>query len=476
MAAVAIDMETYLCRVRAWVGALILVAPLAFLCPPASAAPGALDPSFGQAGVVTTFMSDHDSDKAHAIAADPGTSRVVVAGSAAVNGWPWIAIARYLADGTLDATFGTGGRVVERGPGCLSSEVYAVAVQADHRIVVAGHCVTMVPSEEFLIARYQADGSIDPSFGAAGYVRTRFAPKTCDIAQALALDPTTGKLIVAGYSQNQAAASPNQDFAVARYLSTGALDTTFNSTGTAVTDLGAKKDDFATGVALDGQQVVVAGYSINPSNGSQDFAAVLYRSNGQLDPNYGTNGIARVDVSGGADDRAYAIARVPGTSKMILVGESFSGQTLLDFAMIRLTAGGKLDTAFNSTGKVITAVSGGHDGARGLAIQADKKIVVVGMAARNTSGTVDVAVRRYTPEGAIDTQFGSGGGVVTGIGPSVDEGDAVAIRSDGRILVAGRVAAACPADCSAQECEACFFGRAHCTPSDDFALLSYLAQ
>src|SRR5262249_17850702 len=158
------------------------------------------------------------------------------------------------------------------------------------------------------------------SFGAAGYVRTRFGPKTCDIAQALALDPTTGKLIVAGYSQNQAAASPNQDFAVARYLSTGALDTTFNSTGTAVTDLGAKKDHFATAVALDGQQVVAAGYGVNPVNGSHDFAAVLYRANGLVDPNYGTNGVARVDVSGGGDDRAYAIARVPGTSKMILAG------------------------------------------------------------------------------------------------------------------------------------------------------------
>src|SRR5262249_4293702 len=150
---------------------------------------------------------------------------------------------------------------------------------------------------------------------------------------------------------------PNQDFAVARYLSTGTLDTTFNYTGTAVTDLGAKKDDFATGVALDGQQVVVAGYSINPSNGSQDFAAVHHRSNRQLDPNHATNRVSHVDVSGGAEDRAYAIARVQGTTKMILVGESFSGHTLLDFAMIRLTAGGKLDTAFNSTGKVITAVS-----------------------------------------------------------------------------------------------------------------------
>ena len=99
-----------------------------------------------------------------------------------------------------------------------------------------------------------------------------------------------------------------------------------------------------------------------------------------------------------------------------------------------------------------------------------------GTSARNTSGTVDIAVRRYTSEGAIDTQFGSGGGVVTSVGSSVDEAYAVAIRSDGKILVAGRVAAACPADCSAQECETCFFGRAHCTPSDDFALLSYLAQ
>jgi uncharacterized delta-60 repeat protein len=453
-----------------------LVAALALQAPRVSAAPGGLDPSFGQGGMVATFMSDHGSDRAHAIAADAGTSRVVVAGSATVDGWVWLAIARYNADGTLDTTFGTGGRVLDHGPACLASEAYAVAVQADHKIVVAGYCATMVPSHEFLIARYKADGSIDASFGTAGYVRTRFGPTTYDIAQALALDPTTGKLVVAGYSLNQAVTIPNQDFAVARYLSTGTLDTTFNSTGTAVTDLGAKKDDFATGVALDGQQVVVAGYSINPTNGSQDFAAVLYRSNGQLDPNYGTNGVARVDVSGGADDRAFAIARVPGTSKMILVGESFSGQTLLDFAMIRLTSGGKLDTAFNSTGKVITAVSGGHDGARGLAIQADKKIVVVGMAARNTSGTVDIAVRRYTSAGAIDTQFGSGGGVVTSVGSSVDEGNAVAIRSDGKILVAGRVAAACPADCSAQECEACFFGRAHCTPSDDFALLSYLAQ
>jgi uncharacterized delta-60 repeat protein len=461
---------------RSWVGALTLVAALALESPRVSAAPGDLDPSFGNGGVVATFMSNNGSDKAHAIAADPGTSRVVVAGTATVGGWPSIAIARYSADGTLDTTFGDGGRVVDRGPGCFASEAYAVAVELNHKVVVAGSCGTMVPSQEFLIGRYNADGNLDVSFGTAGFVRTRFGPATRDMARALALDRETGKLVVAGYSRNDAAASPNQDFAVARYLSTGALDATFNSTGTAVTDLGAGKDDFATGVALYGQQVFVVGYGINPTNGSHDFAAVRYRSNGLVGGNFGTNGVARVDVSAGADDRAYAIARFPGTSKMVIAGESFSGQTLLDFAMIRLTASGKLDTGFNSTGKVITPVSGGHDGARGLAIQADGKIVVVGMAASNTSGTVDIAVRRYGSDGSIDAQFGSGGGVVTSVGTSVDEGEAVAMRSDGRIVVAGRVAAACPPDCSAQECEACFFGRAHCTPSDDFALLGYLAQ
>src|SRR5262245_38625410 len=319
---------------RSWIGALTLLTALAVESPRVSAAPGDLDPSLGQGGVVTTFMSDHDSDRAHAIAADPGTSRVVVAGRATVDGWPLIAIARYLADGTLDTTFGDGGRIVGRGPGCLASEAYAVAVQPDHKIVVAGSCGTMVPSDEFLVGRYNDDGSFDASFGTAGFVRTRFGPATRDMARALALDRVTGKLVVAGYSQNQAAASPNQDFAVARYLPTGELDDTFNSTGTAVTDLGAGKDDFATGVALYGQQVVVAGYGVNPENGSHDFAAVRYRSNGVVDPHYGTDGVARVDVSAGGDDRAYAIARLRGTSKMIIAGESFSGQTLLDFAMI----------------------------------------------------------------------------------------------------------------------------------------------
>src|SRR5262249_23158863 len=267
---------------------------------------------------------------------------------------------------------------------------------------------------------------------------------TRDTARALALDRFTGKLVVAGYSRDDSAASPNQDFAVARYLSTGALDETFSYTGTAVTDLGARKDDFATAVALYGLQVVVAGYGVNPTNGSHDFAAVRYRSNGLVDRRFGTDGVARVDVSSGADDRAYAIARLRGTSRMIIAGESFSGQTLLDFAMIRLTAGGRLDPTFNETGKVITAVSGGHDGGRGLAIQADRKIVVVGVAASNTSRTVDIAVRRYGWDGSIDEGFGTGGGVVTSVGTSVDEGEAVAIGPDGRIMVAGRVAAACP--------------------------------
>src|SRR5262249_39418252 len=107
---------------RSWIGALSLAAALALGALPASAAPGDLDPSFGQGGMVTTFMSDHDSDRADAIATDRGTSRVVVAGRASVDGWPCIAIARYLADGTLDTTFGDGGRVVARAPGCFSSE------------------------------------------------------------------------------------------------------------------------------------------------------------------------------------------------------------------------------------------------------------------------------------------------------------------------------------------------------------------
>ncbi|MFN2138587.1 MAG: hypothetical protein ACK2UK_21705, partial [Candidatus Promineifilaceae bacterium] len=222
-----------------------LSAPQVSAAPTAqSGPPGSLDPTFGNGGVVITDMGSADTIYGMAVQPD---GKIVVAGtSEALH--PSVSLARYNIDGSLDTTFGTGGKVTA--PFALGEyAAYAMALQSDGKIVVAG-----TSSNDFFLARFNADGSPDNSFDIfSPYNRTNLGGT--DIAKSVAIQNTVNgdRIVVAGNS--------GQDFAVARFID-GTLDPNFGEgtptlpKGATITDLDGNDSGNALAVQNDGRLVV----------------------------------------------------------------------------------------------------------------------------------------------------------------------------------------------------------------------------
>jgi uncharacterized delta-60 repeat protein len=335
---------------------------------------GTLDSTFGTGGKVKTNFGDFDGARAVAIQSD---GKIVVAGYTLVNFSPDFALARYNSNGTLDATFGVGGKVITPFGG--PAQALGVAVQSDGKIVAAGFAHVVNGDFDFALVRYNSNGTLDTSFGPGGKKATAFGVPSVAQANALRIQPD-GKIVVAGLTIVNNIAN----FALARYNSNGTLDTTFGTGGKAVTDFGA--DDRAFSVASQADGKIVAG-GMTGAN----FALARYNANGTLDGTFGTGGKVITDF-GGPNEIALGVA-VRSDGKIIAVGRTFvSARTA--FAVARYNSNGTLDTGFGSGGKTTTSFVGSlGDQAFAVAIQPDGKAVVAGSAIVNLN--TQFAVARY---------------------------------------------------------------------------------
>jgi uncharacterized delta-60 repeat protein len=382
----------------------------------ASAAPGVLDPSFGIHGKVVTAFGP-GSDAASDVVLQPD-GKIVVAGI----GDDKVAVARYTKSGILDPTFGAGGKVTTA-VGSRSS-AGAVTLQPDGKIVVAGR-TTSGSDYAFALVRYTSTGALDPSFGTGGIVTTPFGEGFAG-ARAIVLQPD-GKLVVAGIA--------GTDFALARYDSNGSLDPSFGEGGTLTTKFRPEpgpeeRDDIVEALVIqpDGK-LVAAGWTDSGAN--YDYALARYRTDGSLDPGFGSGG--RVTTAIGPNhDLGDALVLQPD-GKLVLAGfsETASGA---GFGLVRYNADGSLDGGFGAGGKVVT---GSNAGAFALALQPDGKLVAAGNSFRAGPDDYDFAVTRYKSNGAVDRAFGSRGTVTTSFGSGYDVATALALQPNGRIVVAG---------------------------------------
>ncbi|MEO6753703.1 MAG: FG-GAP-like repeat-containing protein [Chthoniobacteraceae bacterium] len=281
----------------------------------------------------------------------------------------------------------------------------------------------------FALARYNSDGSLDNAFGTGGKVTTAVGSRN-DSAQSVAVQ-SDGKIVVAGYSDRGTAGSPNDDFALVRYNANGSLDTGFGSGGKVITSIGSGLDDaYSVAVQEDGR-IVVAGTTFNGSK--DDFALVRYTATGALDTSFGANGKVTTAI-GSRDDFGRSVA-LQDDGKIVVGGHSSLSPTQDAFALARYHGDGSLDASFNTTGKATTSIGSGLDDAYGVAVQRDGKIVLAGRSQNGSRGRF--AAARYTVSGALDTGFGSGGKVITSIGSVDDSAASVAVQRDGKILLGG---------------------------------------
>src|SRR6185503_10246187 len=173
---------------------------------------------------------------------------------------------------------------------------FAVTIQPNGKIIVAG-ASWGVNNDDFALARYNSNGSLDTTFDTDGKTTTPIGSGD-DYGRAVALQ-SDGKIVVAGTSFN----GSNNDFALARYNSTGSLDTTFDTDGKVTTSFGSG-EDFGRGVAIQSDgKIVVAGHS------DGKFALTRYNNNGSLDMTFDTDG--KVTTTIGAGDFGFAVALQP---------------------------------------------------------------------------------------------------------------------------------------------------------------------
>ena len=322
--------------------------------------------------------------------------------------------------GTPNAVFGEGGWVATSlAPG--ADYEYAVAPQADGKLVVAG----TGDDRAFRVTRYNVDGTLDPDFGTGGTVTTCVG--MASDARAVVIQGDR-KIVVAGD-----AVAIGYQFAVVRYNADGSLDTGFDGDGRVLTDMSGG-NDYAYGVAIQSDgKIVVAGYGSN--YGNSNFALARYNADGSLDTAFDTDGRVLTGITGGYD-YAYAMT-IQSDGKIVAAGTTSAGYAWYDMLVVRCNADGSLDTGFGTGGKVRTDFAGSADKAFAVTLQPDGKIVAAGNA-YNVSNN-DIAVARYSTNGTLDTDFGTGGKVLTGFDKSWDNARAMAVRRDGKIVLAGEV-------------------------------------
>ena len=388
------------------------------------AAAGDLDSRFGNGGVAFTDFAQTD-DYAYSLAVQ-ADGKVVLSGQSGVYPDLHSALVRYNRNGRLDSTFGTGGKVTVTF-GSVSDYLFKVVLQSDGKIVGVGS----TNAAAFLLARFNADGSLDQAFGTNGSVETTFGDPTAE-ARAVALQGD-GKIIVAGVS-GAGSYSELNDFALARYNSDGTLDQAFGTGGKVKTHFPGvgNTGSSATSIVLqpDGK-VVVGGYYKQSDRTRHQFALARYSSNGTLDSAFGQAGKVATRIGLG-DAFSFSIS-LESNGRIVLAGYS---DTALDhdFSLVGYAANGTLDSTFGNGGFVTTDFSGGSDDiAYAMTMQTDGKLVVAGRTGDYPQN--DFALARYSSDGQLDQTFGAGGKVISDFS-SIDQAYGVAFEN-GKIVVAG---------------------------------------
>ncbi|HLJ92666.1 MAG TPA: DUF4214 domain-containing protein [Gemmataceae bacterium] len=415
---------------------------------------GSPDASFGTGGRVTnTFFAASNGPTDLTLQQD---GKIILVGAdpsnPAIQGSSTFAVVRYNADGSLDSAFGKGG-VVHTDIGSGISSATGVVVQSDGKIVVAGNAAT----GNVAVVRYTSDGSLDPTFGAAGKAITANLQ-----AGNVALQPDR-KIVVAGGA------------AVIRYNADGSLDGLlgvgsayrFSRVGVqpdgkiltlaTYTQTGVPYESFTMLVRLNPDGTIDSGFSTSALNqpvsqfgpfviqadGKIDLLTVLQapsealtvlrlNPDGSADMTFGTQGKASADVGVLAGYNPLALAVAPD-GKIVAIGTSY-GSSLTQFALARFNPDGSPDSAFGTGGKEIT---GGFTGsvnatASRVAIQPDGKILVAG------SFPTSLAVARYNSDGTLDASFGDAGQfadaeIANGLFSAAPS--ALVVQSDGKFLV-----------------------------------------
>ena len=382
---------------------------------------GDLDPTFGSGGTIRfPYVSQvGENTTAHGVIAQPD-GKVILVGSTdpRADGNTDFLVARFNADGSLDKSFGLGGVARTDVSGGGADVAYGVIVGGNGKIIVVGSTVEGSETEAAVV-RYNPNGSLDTTFSGDGIRSTGYAGRE-DVAYDVLID-AAGKLVLAGAS--------GSDFLLARLNANGTNDSTFNGDGLDLAGFGGV--EAARGVALlPNGQIVAGGFTTNGVGGS-DFAAVLYGTNGLRVGGFGEDGKRKVDIAG-ANDVGWGVA--VDTSGRILLGGTTSVDGFPAVAAVRLSpTSAAFDTTFSGDGIATSAYDLARDFTPvggGVFVAAGNAVTVGGGWTFGSFPSHSFRLARFTSGGAPDTTFAGG----------QREGSLVALAPapSGKFLVASR--------------------------------------
>jgi uncharacterized delta-60 repeat protein len=342
--------------------------------------------------------------------------------------------------GCLDTTFGTSGQVATQFSG-ISGGASSVLIQTDGKIVGAG----MISNSDFIVARYNTNGSVDNTFGAIdplnpsarlGYNTVSFISGN-QFGKAL-LQPD-GKILVSGNTLKPNGGSGKAVMVVARFNSDGSLDTGFGTGGKTTIEFSSGANAESIAIQSDGK-IVLAGFSY--------FSLARLNTDGSLDASFGIGGMLTLNASiasgGISGAHAVAIQKVPaltGEERILVGGYASTASTSWDFALMRFKPDGTIDPTFGNNGRMITDFFGFEDQVRDLALDASNRIVAGGLTyiASDQCGAYveDLGLARYLENGSLDLSFNGTGLQHVDFYAGLDIGKEVAIQSDGKIVMVG---------------------------------------
>ncbi len=347
---------------------------------------GSLDLTFGVDGYATTNLGTRFTP--YDLAIQPDNKILVTGTDFTNNGQPTLLLLRFMPDGTVDTSFGNNG--IATGSVGQGQSGHAITVQADGKIVVVGgYQFQAGSSSDIILLRFNSNGTLDQDFGTNGLITTNYS--TQDIGTSVIIQPDN-KIVVAGGIASSTPTGYTSDLVVLRYNSNGTLDTSFSDDGIQTTGSGSGNSLGESLLLQPDGKIVVAG--TNWTNNIQgDFILARYNSNGSLDTSFDTDGIKLTDV-GNLDNGIPTIA-LQANGNILLAGGTTAGNGSYEtnVTLVSYKKDGSLDDTFGINGVAITDL-GTHEVKRGLIIQPDGK-AVVSVVISGTNDASGYALFRY---------------------------------------------------------------------------------
>lgn len=393
---------------------------------------GSLDTSFGTGGKIITSINN-GSDKAYGVALQSDGKIIVVGMTTNTSTGKDFVCIRYNTNGSVDTAFGNSGIVTNDLQTGSDDVAYSVAIQSDGKIILAGYSDDGSNKNAALL-RLNTDGSIDTSFGTSGKVFTDFITGKADEIKTVKIHSLTGNIIVGGTSSTTSTAS---QAVIARYTSTGLLDTSFNSTGKillpnasgsgtyyyTIEDLAVKSNGKISAVGWINQQGL---------SWSANHYGCRLNSNGTLDTSFSTDGVIVTNGGFNGDDKSFSML-LNSDDSILFAGGGYLSTLEYDFILGLYDANGAsaVGKALFDYGSLVKDIS------YGMGVDSTGKIVLVGSNVTSVSSST-FGIARVNANYTIDSTFGTSGKVTTAFGANTtNEAFDMVIQSDDKILAVG---------------------------------------